>query len=430
MRARDLIRFATRALTERKLRAALTILGIVIGPATIVALVGATQGYNNAATSRFSSLGATTLFVSPVGRGTHLTAADVPDIQNLQGVSYVLPYIQMNGQMVQGGQTISVQVIATDLAHVNRVLPNLVLAQGTVPTASDQVGADIGYSVANPDLQGATNLTVNEVLTLSNVGRGFGFGGVIASGSSTQRSFVIRGVYSQFGQSFVISPDNAAFVPLQTGEAILHTVYYSGLMVVASNANTVSQVETELTNEYGQTIRVTSVSSILSTVQSVTQGTQTLLEAVGGTSVMVAFIGIMTTMLTSVIERTREIGLLKALGSTSRGIMMVFLTEALVTGIIGGIIGVVAGAGLSYVIMPYLGGSSLTLGGGRGVFFGGGARPGAASTASSALTITPVISPETIGLALLLAVAVGAFGGLIPAWRASRLNPVEALKRS
>jgi putative ABC transport system permease protein len=137
-------------------------------------------------------------------------------------------------------------------------------------------------------------------------------------------------------------------------------------------------------------------------------------------------------MLTSVIERTREIGLLKALGSTSRGIMTVFLTEALVTGLLGGVIGVVAGAGLSYVIMPYLGGSSLRLGVGGGGFGGAVAfRGGSASaSAASSLAITPVISPEVIALAILLAVAVGAFGGLIPAWRASRLNPVEALKRS
>jgi putative ABC transport system permease protein len=442
LRATDLLKFSTRALTERKLKAILTIVGIMIGPATIVALVGATQGYSDAATGRFSSLGATTLFVSPVGRGTTLTSADVSTVQSMAGVAHVLAYDEISGQISQGGETVGVSLIATDLSELRQVLPSLSLAQGSIPSSSDQVGAVIGNSIAFPGIQGASNVSVGQVLTLSNVGRSaftFGGGGVAfggtaspSSASSTQRSFVVSGVYTSFGQGFGIDPDTSVFIPLSAGQLILHSPSYSGLMVVASGTSSVSSVESEIEDTYGQTVRVASITSLLSSIQSVTSGTTTLLEAVAATSVLVAFIGIMTTMLTSVIERTREIGILKALGTSSRGIMLTFIAEALVVGIAGGVLGAVTGVGLSFLIINLLSRSSLGLGGGGGaaVTFAGRGASASASSASTTLSITPAITPELIGLAVVLAVGVGVVGGLLPAWRASRMNPVEALRRS
>jgi len=343
---------------------------------------------------------------------------------------------------------VGVTVIATDLTQLEKVLPTLTLASGSVPSPSNQVGAVIGNSVAYPDIQGANNVSVGQVITLTNVGRStftFGGGGVAfsqssfspsASSTTTQRSFVVDGIYSSFGQGFGIDPDTSVFVPLSTGQLILRSASYSGIMVVASSASDVNNVITEIDNIYGQTVRATSVSSLTSAIQSVTAGTTTLLEAVAATSVLVAFIGIMTTMLTSVVERTKEIGILKALGTSSRGIMLTFVAEALVVGLAGGALGAVTGVGLSYLIINLLSRSTLGLGAGGGgafvsSFAGRGAASGAApAAASTTLSITPAITPEIIALAVVLAIAVGVVGGLLPAWRASRMNPVEALRRS
>jgi putative ABC transport system permease protein len=422
------------------LRAILTIAGIVVGPATIVALNGATQGYSNAVVGRFETLGANTLFVTPVGRGFSLTPEDLLDIQNLAGVGVVLPYHELAGRITQGGQSVGVQVVALDLGRIREVFPTLTLAEGTEPGSSDLVGAAIGNSIAYPNIQGATNVTLNQVLTVSDLRASF-FAIGSAGGPSTvettsssegdatsERSFVVRGVYAAFGQGFAINPDQTVFIPLAAGQALRGTQSFSGVIVVASSTSMVSQVITELTDLYGQSVRILSVSSILSSIESVTQGTQTLLEAVGGTSVLVAFIGIMTTMLTSVVERTREIGVLKAVGSTSRGIITAFVTEATIAGFVGGVLGAAIGYGLSFLVVSSLGGAFPFAG---GVVGGPRVVGGPSSAAASAsLSITPAVSPEILLFAIVLATAVGAIGGLVPAWRASRLPVVEALHRS
>ena len=125
MKIKDQFVFALRAMTDRRLRTTLTIIGIIIGPATIVSLDAATQGYSNASTAQFNNLGASTLFVSSSARGFDLTSADVSQLEQLAGVSTVLPYQMLTGSITQvGGSTTSVQIIATDLVNLTKVFPH------------------------------------------------------------------------------------------------------------------------------------------------------------------------------------------------------------------------------------------------------------------------------------------------------------------
>ncbi len=455
MRPVDLLKFALRALRERKLRAVLTIIGIVIGPATIVALVGATQGYSSASTAQFKNLGATSIFVSPAGKGFSLTADTVQEIESLSDVVNVVPYQEASGTITQGGGSVGVTIVSANLSQLNEIFPSLTVGAGSPPQSTDAVGALVGNSIAYPDITGAENLTVSQVLDVSDIrssgarisftgagASGSFFGAAPSSGSGTDRSFIVTGILSPFGTSFLLNPDQSIFVEPIVGQELLNTQAYSGIVVEASSASTVDTVMTELSSQFGTDISTTAVTSLLSTVESVSSGTTTLLEAVAGTSVIVAFVGIMTTMLTSVLERTTEIGVLKSLGATSRSIMMMFITEAAVTGLIGGAVGAGVGAGLSFIVISALsgtlgfgfgGGSRASLGStaARGASsFGGGGFTGPTSTAASTLAITPAITPELIAIAIVIAAVVGTVGGLLPAWRASRLTPVEALHRS
>lgn len=445
-------------MTDRKLRTTLTIIGIVIGPATIVSLVAATQGYSNASSAQFDKLGATTLFVSPAGRDFSLTTSNVPEISNLSGVAQVVPYQELSGRITQGGQTISVEIIAVNLTELEYVFPSLSIFNGTLPVGTDLNGAIIGYSIAYPNLSEAANETVGEVLDVTNVGSGatfavgptgsFGGTGSSSSSAATSKSFIVDGIYNYFGQGFTIDPDTAIFIPLSSGEVLLHSDTYNGVMVVATSVDAVTTVNTELTTLFGQDIRTTEVSSILSSIQSVTSSTGTLLASIGSISVLVAFIAIMTTEFTSVMERTKEIGILKALGANARTIMFNFIAESLVVGFLGGVIGASIGAGLSFFIIGYLQGTSSLSSLARGLTGGGGGATGAAASAArtvgggagsfsptassttSSIAITPSLTPELILLAIGLATAVGVLAGILPAWRASRLTPVEALRSS
>jgi len=428
MRISDLAKFAWRAMMDRKLRTTLTIIGIVIGPATIVALLGATQGFSNSVTAEFTKTGTTSIFILPNGRGSSLTYSNVPVLQKLAGVKAVVPYYLIPGTIEQGGQSMAVQILAGNFQDLSMVLPGLQLAQGSTPSGTDLAGADIGWDVAYPSTAGAGNITVNQILTVTFSD----FSGLGATGTTGTKSFVVRGIFSPYGQGFLINPDEAIFLPLAEGQSILHSDDFSGIIVVASSTSVVDQVVNEVSSQYGNAVRVTAVTQIVNTIQSITNGIGTILASVGGISVVVAFIGIMTTMFTTVVERQKEIGTLKAVGYTSKNILSIFLVEAGITGFIGGSIGAGAGVLLSYVIVAFFSGFGGGSGGaGRAAPPGGAAGSGGAGgfgSSFSTLHIVPAISPELVLFAVALATAVGAVAGFLPAWRASRLTPVEALR--
>ena len=418
MLIRDIFTFAFDALKERKLRAALTIIGVAIGPAAIVALIGATEGFSQSISAQFDKMGVTTISVMPVGRGVTLTATDVETLQKIEGVKYVIPYYLIRATLRYGGTTTSAYVAALDLTKLDLLFSDIKVVSGSMPTSSEITSALIGFRLANPANPETPPIQLYQVVAAS-----------LQSG--TARSFLVKGVLSEFGVGLFISPDDTLFIPLESGRLLTGTTHYTGVFVIASSREVVNEVTNSISNIYGNKVRIQAVSFILSTIQSITSSVSTILASIASISVIVAFMGIMTSMFTSVYERTREIGVAKAMGYTNTAILLFFLAEAILTGFVGGTIGSAAGVVLSNFLLSLFGGG-IRVGGGPGGF--GGAPPGvagqAASTTVSASTlqITPVITPQLILLAILMATAVGALAGLVPAWRASRLTPVEALR--
>lgn len=404
---------------DRRLRSALTVLGIIVGIATIVALLAATQGFSYSVTNQFDKMGTTSIFVTPLAQGAELTSNDIAVMQKLDGVSAAVPFWLLPATTLQGHQPTSIQVMAISLNQINEVLPGLRVNQGSIPSSLDVSGALIGASIAHPSQSGASSVGVNQILpvtfTQSNT--------LNATNVPTGKSFVVTGTLQTFGQSFFINPDLTVFIPLAGGQSILHTDRFSGIIVVASDVADVDGVQAELQNVYGTDMRIVAVTSVISSIQSITAGIETLLGSTAAISIVAAFIVITTTMFTTVVERTKEIGLLKALGFNSRNIMSTFLVEATFTGFVGGIMGAALGSGLAYLVVDLYSSSVRPSGATRATL-----SSGLLSATGGGIRITPVITPELLIFGIVLATFVGALAGLLPAWRASRLTPVEALQ--
>jgi len=439
LKPQDIVKFSYDALRNRKLRAALTIIGIAIGPATIVALIAATGGFAAQATAQFNKLGAETILISPVGRvavqgqapspfggnngGASLDVDSQKELSGLDGVKIVLPYYRVGATLRTGTQNSQVSIIALDTEQLRSLFPGIQISEGSEPGNSEFTSALVGYNIAHPG-GASSDLTLNQVVSVSYTVRNQ------RQVTSESRSFVVKGILNQFGQGLFLNPDETIFVNMGTGRLLTKANTYSGFYVVAKSADDVTDIVGQINDRYSSEMRATTVSSILSTVQTITSNISNLLGSIAAVSVVVAFTGIMTTMLTSVNERVREIGMLKALGTTRRGIMFIFLSEALLAGFIGGLIGATLGSSLSFWVASSLFSGGLGIGGPVRI----GARPpgqggGAAAAAAPAVAITPAITPELFIGAIVLAIIVAVLAGMIPAWKASKLTPVQALSR-
>ena len=270
------------------------------------------------------------------------------------------------------------------------------MSGGSLPPSDDPTAAVIGYRIAFPQAPGASNVSLGSVIQVNLE---------LSAGSLKPVSFYVSGVYQQFGQGFFINPDEGIFIPLIEGEIILQTTHYTGVLVIAKDLNSVNSVVQELQNLLGNGYTVVSVSSAIQTVRQIINAIGSLLTSIAGISLVVAFIGIMTTMYTSVLERTREIGVMKALGFTNSQVLLLFEVESLITGLSGGTIGSTIGAMGSYFLAPLLT---------RGF--------------SADLRVEPVITPTLILGVIALASIIGLIAGAVPAWRAARLSPTEALR--
>jgi putative ABC transport system permease protein len=400
------------------MRSVLTILGIAVGSAIILALIASSSGLNAGIASNIEKTGANVLTLRTAGgffesgstNTYQLTQQDVNYLKNVPDVAYVYPYYSYGASITQGSSSLQASVVGIDLGSLSVLYKGISVAEGTIPTASD-TGSVVGWGIANPT--SGTPIGVNQMVSMSVTG-------IKGSKGATSYAVLANAILAQYGTSLFANIDDSVYISLQAAQFLAKTPYFSGIYVVVDNTANVDAVQTAITTYYSDNVRIISPGQILSSIQGITGQLTLFLGSIGAVSLFVATVGIVNTMYVSVMERTREIGILKAIGYRPRQIMSLFLAEAALTGMIGAFCGLALGYVISFLMGGFLGGLG---GGGRSSFsFGGG------GGASSGMTIQPVFSTWLILFSLVFPVILATAAGLYPAWRASKMNAVVALK--
>lgn len=441
MNLKNLFMLGLKGMEERKFRAALTILSVVIGVAAIVALISMTAGISQSISQSLNKIGPTTLFISP-SQSTILTGADVAEIESFPNVSSVVPMIRFSANITVSGKSDTVTVLGVDSASLESVIGSVSLYEGTTYNETGGPTAVVGHSIAFPNTgQTEPSLQVAQPIYLSIPGR---------SGTKSA-TLVPVGILDPYGTSFFVSPDSSIFIPLQEAESLLGRYSYNMLVVKATNTSTVASLDYLLGNVYNGRADVLSVEQLTSTVASITGSLGLLLGGIAGISLLVAGISILSIMMVSVTERTHEIGILKSIGFRRKDVMFLFLSEAVIIGLVGGILGSALGSAGSYALLALLssgshtptagttgasgaqsfGGGGVQRGGaGNGVYASRGSAGGSSFGAapSGGFSFKPSVSPTVIGIAILLAVVVSTLSSLYPAWKASKIDPIRALR--
>jgi len=414
MQLADMFKLAYKALVDRKIRSVLTILGITVGSAIILALIASSSGLNAGITANIEKTGANVLtvqnsrgfFASGSTSQYQLSQIDLDYLKTVSGVVGVYPYYSYSASINTGGTALRASITGIDLSALPVLYKGLAVAAGSIPLFGDTTSAVVGWGIANPT--SGTPIGVNQMVSMS-------ISGISGTKGAVSYAILATAILQEYGTTLFANIDDSIYISLQAAQFLAKTPYFSGIYVIVDNTDNVANVQTAVTTYYGNNVRVTSPGQILSSIQGITGQLTVFLGSIGAVSLFVATVGIVNTMYVSVMERTREIGILKALGYRPRQIMGMFLSEAALTGVIGAF----CGLALGYVLAFFMGGMLGGLGGGGGGMFGGG---------RGGTTIQPVFSDGLIAFALVFPVILATIAGLYPAWRASRMNAVVALK--
>ena len=403
----DSLSAAWSGVITHKLRSSLTMLGIVIGITAVIALMSIGRGVEAEIISQIENLGSNVVFITPGwtteeeawaagGSAQTLTQEDAAAIaEQVPSVSSVAPVLASNLQLMVGGENVGAQVFGVTPEHMQ--VNNLEIAHGAFFTEYDyQRGARV--AVLGSD--------VKETLfgDADPIGQQMWMGGIVVR--------VIGVLESK--EALEGSPNDNIFIPLTTFQQTVyqprtaqgeHVVHYISLTVregeqgdyVIDEITELLRSRHQLAANADDDFEIISMEEIIETVSEITGTIAIFLGAIAGISLLVGGVGVMNIMLVSVTERRREIGILKALGATGRDIWTQFLMEAAFLTLAGGIIGIILGWGLSYLV-------------------------------SSVGEIPSVVTADIVILAVSVSVGIGLFFGFYPAWKASRLNPIEALR--
>jgi putative ABC transport system permease protein len=403
----DLFQETYIAVTINKARSALTILGIVIGIGSVIAMVSIGQGAQGSITSSIESIGSNLIFVSPgaqkgtgmmvsSGRGgaQTLTIDDADAIKDeVDGITAISPEITKRLQVTTKGYNTNTSITGTNADYA---VARTVEVDSGVFLTEQNVKSTAKVAVIGPTTR--DDLFGEEAEESAVLGKNIRINGI---------NFKVIGITKSKGSSGMSNSDDVIFIPYTTAARYFGTSYLSSITVQASDATRMDEVQQAITDlllerhnkasEAEADFSTTNQADIVATMSSVTGTFTILLAAIAGISLLVGGIGIMNMMLTTVTERTKEIGLRKAIGAKSGDISLQFLAESIMLTFIGGIVGVLFGWLISFLVSTFV------------------------SMATS-------ISLSSVLLAFGVSAGIGMVFGYYPAKRASKMNPIEALR--
>jgi putative ABC transport system permease protein len=387
MQLEKLLKMAVTSIWSNKLRSFLTMLGIIIGISSVIVLVGIGQGTKQQVQSQIESLGTNLITINITGyRHTAFSTSDLNQIKAIPKVKEIAPVITSNVNVKAGTKSYSTSLAAStaEYSEVRKIYTGSGRFINQMDNDNRFQVAVVGTYVAK-ELYGTSNV-VGQTININGV------------------DFQIVGVLQSQGSSMTGTGDDQVILPLSTAERLVKNTQIRTFYIEAADKDSVNSVMSYLQlflnkkfNNDTESYRIFNQSSLLDTVNQSTNSLSLMLGGIAAISLVVGGIGIMNIMLVSVIERTREIGIRKAIGAKRRTILAQFLIESASISLLGGILGVAMGFALASVL-------------------------------KSLFSFNIVISGNVVTGAVAFSMMVGIIFGIYPANKASKLNPIEALR--
>jgi len=389
----EYLKLAVGNITHRKLRSFLTVLGIVIGITAIISLITVSQGLENFVTEQFEKIGTDRLYVMPamfgLDLGEGLTTDDVDLIKKQPEVEWINPFLMTSTEMTFGNEDGFIQYaggVETDDLEKKFEDLDVTAAKGRFFKNGEKGVVMLGHKIAYDFFD--KEVRVNNQVEVK--GKKLRVIGILSEiGNSEDDSAVYFAM--EDARELFNKPDEISAIEIKVKPGVDITFFADKLS---------KKLEKARDDDF---FSVLTPEQLLEQFGSILNIIQVILGSIAAISLVVGGIGIMNSMYTSVLERTRDIGIMKSIGAKNSAILMVFLTESAILGLIGGIVGIIIGSGFALIIDA-----------------------GAKQAGYAVLSIS--IDPKVVLGGLLFAIIIGSISGALPAHRASKLKPVEALR--